>query len=89
MTTSAMAYGASSSYDSSYGASSYDSGYVASSSSYDNSYGYTTSSAAYYSMATESAMATSVSMSYGSGSSNWGGSGYNDCVNRKCLILFF
>ena len=89
-----MGYGygsSSSSADYGYGygssSSSADYGYGYSSSSTDNNYGgyYTTTSSAMYSMATstDSAMATSVTMSYGSGSSNWGGSGYNDCVNRE------
>ncbi|PSR74935.1 hypothetical protein PHLCEN_2v9469 [Hermanssonia centrifuga] len=80
----------SSSVDSSYGSSSVDSSYGSSSvdSSYgSNSYGsgYSSSSSAY--VATSTASASSSMMTYGSGSTNWGGSGYNDCVNQ-CIASF-
>lgn len=83
-TSSAAAYGyggASSSSAAAYG-------YGAASSSSMNNGGYYTTSAAYSAATyTNTAMATAVTMSYGSGSSNWGGSGYNDCVNQ-CIASF-
>ena len=36
-------------------------------------------------METSTADATSTSTAYGSGYTYWGGSGYNDCVQRKCV----
>ena len=60
----------------------------ASSSSVDNyNYNqYTTSSLEYnnqYTTSTLSAYVAANTVSYGSGSSNWVNSGYNDCVQRK------
>lgn len=51
------------------------------------------SSAAYSQASSDDSMATSTSaaygsmMTYGSGSSNWGGQGYNDCVNQ-CVASY-
>ncbi|EPQ58159.1 hypothetical protein GLOTRDRAFT_136925 [Gloeophyllum trabeum ATCC 11539] len=91
-------YGSSdSSYGSNSGYGSSDSGYG--SNNYQSSSAMATSSSMYESkmMATStmmetSAMATSTAMaystaSYGSGSSSWGGSGYQDCVNQ-CIAQF-
>jgi len=92
-----------SSYGSGYGSGSSDSSYgsgsnygSSDSSSLDNSYD--TTSTAYVSYETSSMMDDSTSTStayvssytspsYGSGSSNWGGSGYNDCV-QQCIASF-
>nr|GAT58722.1 predicted protein [Mycena chlorophos] len=74
-------YTTSSSYDNNnyYTTSSYDNNYYTTSSSYDNNNYYTTTSSTYEVQAT--------STSYGSGSSYWGGSGYDDCVNQ-CIAQY-
>jgi len=65
-------------------------GSMASSSGSDDSSG-SWSSSAVWSSSTELATATSSAWqsystpSYGSGSSNWGNQGYNDCVQRKSI----
>jgi len=64
--------------------------YTTSSDSYNTDYNnqYTTSSTIVYdSTSTSSAYVSSYTASYGSGSSNWGGSGYNDCV-MQCAASF-
>jgi len=64
--------------------------YTTSSDSYNTDYNnqYTTSSTIVYdSTSTSSAYVSSYTPSYGSGSSNWGGSGYNDCV-MQCAASF-
>ena len=48
-----------------------------------NTYDTSSSSSAYYTTSTSSAYGSQIT--YGSGSMNWGGMGYNDCVNREFL----
>ncbi|PAV23217.1 extracellular serine-rich [Pyrrhoderma noxium] len=61
--------------------------YTTSSLEYNNQY--TTSSVEYnqYTTSTSSAYVAANTVSYGSGSSNWGNSGYNDCV-QQCIASF-
>jgi len=86
-------YGNSNSYDSSSSnnnyestSSSYDNSYDSTSSSYNNNYD-STSTSTYESTSTTSAYNSYQTSNYGSGSSYWGGSGYEDCVNQ-CIAQF-
>ncbi|KAF7322941.1 Phytocyanin domain-containing protein [Mycena chlorophos] len=72
--------------------SSYDNNnYYTTSSSYDNNNYYTTSSSYdnnnYYTTTSSTYEVQATSTSYGSGSSYWGGSGYDDCVNQ-CIAQY-
>ncbi|KAG6911495.1 hypothetical protein DXG01_014569 [Tephrocybe rancida] len=77
-TTDSSNYGASAAYGSAYGSGSYGSGSYGSAS--DNTVESVASS-------TYSAASSYSTPTYGSGNSNWGGSGYDDCVSQ-CLAQF-
>jgi len=72
-----------SSSGSSYGSTNSSPGSNASSGSWGSSAGW--SSSVEPAMATTSAWQSYSTPSYGSGSSNWGNQGYNDCVQRKSI----
>lgn len=81
---SGSSYGSGSNYGSS-DSSSLDNSYDTTSTAYVS---YETSSVLDESTSTSTAYVSSyTSPSYGSGSSNWGGSGYNDCV-QQCIASF-
>ncbi|KAG6820596.1 hypothetical protein H0H93_014512 [Arthromyces matolae] len=71
---------------SSYGSSNSDSSYGSTSSDSASSYG-SNSDSSYLATSTYSASSSYSTPTYGSGSSNWGNSGYDDCVSQ-CIAEF-